>query len=140
MSVQNAPILALLRDTLGYLSQRQKVLAENVANANTPGFVPRDIGESDFEKALSRRMSRLDSAGRMMVTSPMHIASSGSASSLRLKAAENPDSEITIDGNAVVVEEQMTRVVDTQMRYETVVGLYQKSLGLLRLAARPPGR
>lgn len=138
MSVQDAPIFGLLRGTLGYLTQRQKVLAENVANANTPDYVPRDISDTAFEAALRRgaggtAMARTDSG---------HMAAPGksASSALALQAHEDPDTETTINGNAVVLEEQMTKVVDNQMRYETVVGLYQKSLGLVRMAARPPGR
>lgn len=140
MSVQNAPILGLLRDTLGYLTQRQRVLADNVANANTPGYVPKDISDSAFERALSNRMSAM-SGPTLAVTSAGHIASpSAGRAGLAVRAEADPDSEVTIDGNAVVLEEQMTKVVDTQMRYQTVVGLYEKSLGLIRLAARPPAR
>lgn len=139
MSVQDAPILGLLRDTLGYLTQRQKLLAENVANANTPGYVPRDISQSAFEKALTQNAPRGADSG-MTVTSAKHLGSPGARAGLTFTAEATPDSEVTVDGNAVVLEEQMTKVVDTQMRYETVIGLYQKSLGLIRLAARPPGR
>ncbi len=139
MSVQDAPILGLLRDTLGYLTQRQKVLAQNVANANTPGYVPRDIQESDFARALNQQAYGRTGA-QMTVTSARHLGSAGARDGLALRAESTPDSEVTIDGNAVVLEEQMSKVVDTQMRYETVVGLYQKSLGLIRMAARPPGR
>lgn len=139
MSVQDAPILGLLRETLGYLTQRQKVLAENVANANTPGYVPRDINESAFESALARTMGS-GSDRSMSVTSARHMTSDrgGDRTYMSLSPEAAPDSETTIDGNAVVLEEQMSKVVDTQMRYETVVGLYQKSLGLIRMAAKPP--
>jgi flagellar basal-body rod protein FlgB len=138
--VQNTPIIGLLRETLTYLTQRQKVLAENVANANTPGYMARDIQQSAFDQALARRAQGAAAPASMAVTSAGHIASPMTASSLAVDAQDAPDSEITIDGNAVVLEEQMTKVVDTQMRYETVVGLYEKSLGLIRLAARPPMR
>ncbi len=139
MGVQNAPVLGLLRETLSYLSQRQKVLADNVANANTPGYVPRDIGDTAFERALSRRASS-SAAPAMTVTSTGHIPAPAGRGRLGLRAESAPDSEVMINGNAVVLEDQMTKVVDTQMRYETVVGLYQKSLSLIRAAARPPGR
>ena len=57
-----------------------------------------------------------------------------------LSVSKSPDSETTLDGNAVVVEEQMMKIAETRMDFETMVGLYQKSLGLLRLASRAPGR
>jgi flagellar basal-body rod protein FlgB len=50
------------------------------------------------------------------------------------------DSETTMDGNAVVLEEQMARAAETRMAFETGIALYQKGLELMRMAARPPGR
>ena len=50
------------------------------------------------------------------------------------------DSETTIDGNAVVLEEQMSRSAEARMQFETGVALYQKGLALVRLAIRAPGR
>ena len=50
------------------------------------------------------------------------------------------DSETTLNGNAVVLEEQMLKLADARMNYDAAIGFYQKSLGLLKLAARAPGR
>jgi flagellar basal-body rod protein FlgB len=50
------------------------------------------------------------------------------------------DSETTIDGNAVVLEDQMAKASETRMQFETAITLYQKGLDLLRMAARAPGR
>ena len=50
------------------------------------------------------------------------------------------DSETTIDGNAVVLEEQMSAAAQTRMEFETGIALYQKGLELIRMAARAPGR
>ena len=43
-------------------------------------------------------------------------------------------------GNAVVVEEQMLKMAESRMAYDAAIGLYQKSLAMLRLATKPPGR
>ena len=51
-----------------------------------------------------------------------------------------PDSETTIDGNAVVLEDQMAKASDTRMQFDTAIALYQKGLDLLRMASRAPGR
>jgi len=40
----------------------------------------------------------------------------------------------------VVLEEEMIKMSDSRMQYDAAIGFYQKSLNLLRLAARPPGR
>jgi flagellar basal-body rod protein FlgB len=55
------------------------------------------------------------------------------------RTLKSPDSEVTLDGNAVVLEEQMIKVAETRMSYDAALGLYQKGLQLMRLAARRPG-
>jgi flagellar basal-body rod protein FlgB len=50
------------------------------------------------------------------------------------------DSEVTMDGNAVILEEEMTRAAETRLAFETGLALYQKGLDLVRLASRAPGR
>ena len=60
--------------------------------------------------------------------------------SIEAKVITRDDSETTMDGNAVVLEEQMARAAETRMSFETGIALYQKGLELVRMAARPPGR
>jgi flagellar basal-body rod protein FlgB len=50
------------------------------------------------------------------------------------------DSETTMDGNGVVLEEEMMKMTDARMNYDAAIGFYQKSLGMLRTAIRAPGR
>ena len=50
------------------------------------------------------------------------------------------DSETTLDGNKVVLEDQMAKMTEARMDYEAAIGFYQKSLEMLRMAARPPGK
>jgi flagellar basal-body rod protein FlgB len=129
----------LLSARLNMLETRQKTVAENVANANTPGFVPRDVDQSDFARSLSGlKQPRTDSVG-LSVTRVKHIASdpvSASAPGVSLRNA--PDSEVTMDGNAVVVEEQMLKINQIRSDFDTAISLYQKGLAMMRLAARSP--
>jgi flagellar basal-body rod protein FlgB len=60
--------------------------------------------------------------------------------SSQYKTVRSPDSEVTINGNAVVLEEEMMKMSDARMNYDAAIGFYQKSLTLLRMAARPPSR
>ena len=140
----NMTVFSLMKARLSMLGDRQKVIAENVANVSTPGFVPKDVDQEKFAAALQRMAKNgaaQGAAGRtqMAVTQAGHIAPQGGAT-LGIQASRSPDSETTLDGNAVVVEEQMMKIAETRMDFETMVGLYQKSLGLLRLATRSPGR
>lgn len=139
MAIDDAPVFAMLKSSMQWLNSRQKTLAENVANANTPGYTPRDISAAAFEKALA---SQVRKPVNLAVTDDGHIAAppGGTHMASSLKAVEAPDSATTINGNSVVLEDQMTKVADTRMRYEMVVGLYTKSLNLVRAAAKSPTR
>lgn len=132
-------VFSLLKTRLNMLGERQRVIADNVANVSTPGYKPRDVDMDAFNKALasaSQGGGKLHAAS-LTLTNTMHQVPTG-RSSANVTIQSAPDSESTLDGNSVVVEEQMMKIAETRMDFETMVGLYQKSLGLLRLAARPP--
>jgi flagellar basal-body rod protein FlgB len=136
VSVTDLPLLNQIKGRLGWLDDRQRVIAQNVANSDTPGYMARDLKTpTDFAAAL-----RQGGGGVQMVrTSAMHIAPARSNVE-HFQAADAPDSETTLDGNSVVVEEQMLKMAESRMAYDAAIGFYQKSMQMLRLAAKPPGR
>ena len=129
------PLLSQIKGRLSWLDERQRVIAQNVANADTPGYVGRDLNQpADFAAAM-----RAGGGGVQMTrTSAMHIAPAGQQT--RFDTVTAPDSETTLDGNAVVVEEQMLKMAESRMAYDAAIGFYQKSMQMLRMAARAPGR
>ncbi len=133
MSLADLPVLDMLRTQMKWHHSRQRVLAENVANADTPGFQAQDLERVDFSKMLASASSS-QSVGTAR-TNPMHIgnASSSSAGS-QFKASGNGDFETTPSGNAVVLEEQMIQITANQMDYQAATTLYSKSINLLRMA------
>ncbi|WP_420471430.1 MULTISPECIES: flagellar basal body rod protein FlgB [unclassified Brevundimonas] len=135
MGFTDLPLLGQIKGRLSWLDQRQRVIAENVANSDTPGYVGRDLTQpTDFAAAL-----RNGGGVRMTRTSAMHIAPADQGAT-RFDTVKAPDSETTLDGNAVVVEEQMLKMAESRMAYDAAIGFYQKSMQMLRAAARPPGR
>ena len=74
----------------------------------------------------------------MTRTSANHIAPAAAQNRFHTSAA--PDSETTLDGNTVVVEEQMLKMAESRMAYDAAISFYQKSMNMLRTAARGPGR
>ena len=134
--LDDIPLFSMLRGRLGYLSERQRVIAENVANADTPGYAPHDL--KPFTLAAP------SSAGQALapaMTSAMHLAgvTAGRRASGVYKPQNSPDSETTLDGNSVVLEDEMMKLTQARMDYDAAISFYQKSLGLLRLAAKRPG-
>lgn len=141
MNLSDSPYFATLRARLDHLGERQARIAENIANANTPGYVPRDVDLKRFEDAVSRAAQRTTSGRLPMArTHAMHMPAGGAAMTAPVRSVSRPDSETTLDGNAVVLEEQTMRAAETRMQFESSLALYQKGLQLMRMAAKPPGR
>ncbi len=136
MDLANTQFFGLLRARLDHLSERQRLIAENIANSSTPSYRPRDLDTAGFERMLA---SAAGGRGLTMTrTNPAHMVAGGATEAPQVVTRD--DSETTIDGNAVVLEEQMARAAETRMQYETGLALYQKGLDLVRMAARAPGR
>lgn len=134
-------IFATLKARMQVLSTRERVVAENIANANTPGFTPKDVNLDGFESALRAARRGGNSAahgGGLARTHAGHIAAPQNAAGNLLQIRDTPDSETTIDGNRVVVEEQMLKLSDTRGQYEQAASLYRTGLQFLRTAARTP--
>ena len=137
MNIESIPLFSMLRSRLGYLTQREGLISQNVANADTPGYAPSDLKPFTFAETLKATAANAGGVEAAR-TNPAHIAGKIEAKST-WKTMDAPDSEARLDGNQVVLEEQMIKMSDARADYDTAVGLYTQSLGLLRLAARKPG-
>ena len=134
MSLDAVPLFAMLKARMGYETQRQRVLGENVANSDTPGYAPRDLAGFTFAGALNAAAGGVDPAR----TNAAHMTGRVRQGSFKANAA--PDGEVRLDGNQVVLEEEMTKMSDSRGAYDAAVTLYQQSLNMLRTAARAPGK
>ncbi|MGB3810182.1 MAG: flagellar basal body protein [Parvibaculum sp.] len=138
MSIGDLPIFSMMKQRLHWLTERQQVLAQNVANANTPGYEAKDLKELDFGAMVDASGPKL----APVATNAGHIGSpiAGSGAGLDFGRArggqivKTPDFETSPNGNSVTLEDQMVKVAQTQMDYEAVTTLYSKGLGLVRIA------
>jgi flagellar basal-body rod protein FlgB len=108
---------------LAWVDKRQGLLAQNIANANSPGYVAKDL--QPFAKLLAQSMPD------MAVTNAAHMT--GTSSVGRTDPMIRP-SERAPDGNAVSIETEMTKVADDASTQALVTNLYHKYLGLFRIA------
>lgn len=127
MSVTDLPLFSILKTRMYWLNERQRVLAENVANADTPGFRGRDLKQLDFHDALKSA----DSV-QLATTTPGHIG--GTAATSRFPTDNRGGFETTPRGNAVVLEDEMLKVAQTQMDHQAATQLYARSIGLIKTA------
>lgn len=140
MSLAGIPLFSMLQKRLGYLTEQQKVLSENIANADTAKYVPEDLKAFSFQAEVSKAQAAAGAGpGMMAVTQPGHMQPKGGGGSA-WKSVKTPDSETTMNGNSVVLEEEMIKMSDARMNYDAAISFYQKSMNLLRMASRAPGR
>ncbi len=117
-------VVALAERRLLWLDRRQGVLAQNVANADTPGYRPQDV--APFGRLLA------DAAGPdLAITNARHIAPPGGALRGRV---DRTAAERTPNGNAVSLDEQALRIADTDGQHNLAMGLHRKYLALFRTA------
>jgi flagellar basal-body rod protein FlgB len=125
MGISDIPILSMLRMRMQWHQERQRVLAENVANADTPNYRPRDLAPPNFENTLQTVSLAL------ATTEPGHISGDGGT-----QFAETTDQryEVRPRGNAVNHEDEMLKLAGNQMDYDAVASLYTHSLALIKTA------
>ncbi|WP_417482152.1 flagellar basal body rod protein FlgB [Maricaulis sp.] len=123
---------------MSFHAQRQRVIAENVANANTPGYVAQDLDQNEFQRVLQDQLQARSAASSSARNGPSVPALS--SPTRQWQSQDAPDSETTVNGNSVVLEEQMIRANENRLEYESALSLYQKSLSMIRTAIRQAGR
>lgn len=116
---------------MDYLAQRQAIISQNIANADTPGYRPQDLAEADFGAILGESSS---SGVGLARTRPGHIAP-GTGGRAGFEVEDDRSVwEVAPSGNAVVMEEQLIAASKTLTDYALATSLYQKQVGLVRTA------
>jgi flagellar basal-body rod protein FlgB len=128
MAITDIPIFGMLRTRMSWHQERQRLLAENVANADTPKFRPRDLAPPQFD-----RQSPGISSIELRRTEAAHVGGSA-AGGTSFQAARGGGYDIRPSGNAVNLEDEMLKVASNQMDYQAATTLYTRSLALLKTA------
>jgi flagellar basal-body rod protein FlgB len=118
-----------MSDRMGWLSARQGVLAQNIANADTPEYVPHDVKALKFDDHMSQVASVIQAR-----TDPMHLSGKASQAASIDDQKTKKQYETAPVGNSVVLEEQMTRLADAQHSYQLMTNLYRKHIEMLKMA------
>jgi flagellar basal-body rod protein FlgB len=128
MQIGGLNLFQALTDKMRWHQERQGVLAENVANADTPGYIQRDLEAFQFDTDVKSVATLTTSA-----TSPNHISVTSGGRNARFGADSAPF-EVTPSGNGVTLEDEMMRVAGNDMDYQAVTALYTRSVRILKVA------
>lgn len=131
MDMFGLSIVNVTQNKLGYLAEKQKVIASNIANADTPGYIAKDVEEPDFAGMVRKNMSnRL----QMTVTNPKHMVSAPVQGGAYKVYTPKPDTALTIDGNGVNIEEQLNEASKVKSEHEKLLTIYGKYKTMLQTA------
>ena len=128
----NSQLFSMLKNKMMWHQSRQKLLAQNVANADTPGYVPQDLKKPDFKKEMSM-------ADKMRITThrthQSHLAGDPITPDTKgFRKLEKEGWETTPSGNSVVLEQEMMKVTQNQMDYQAATTLYARALTLIKVS------
>lgn len=134
MDLQKLTFFQVAQQRMDWLAQRQKVVSENLANANTPGYVAKDLKPVDFQKELSRSLAKETASIPATRTDPAHLTGTlPQAGPYRVETTRRP-AEYTLDKNGVDVEQQMEKAAENRSQYEITSNLVMKNLSMIRTA------
>lgn len=131
MDYSQLGLFRLTAQRFRWLEQRQEVLAQNIANADTPGYLPNDL--IPFERHLAQQARAGVGHLAPTVTQSGHLPGRGGGE-------ETPEArmrdvyDVAPSGNEVVLEQQLMQVTETAMQHQMASGLYRKHLGMIRMA------
>lgn len=128
-------LLSLFSDKMNYLTQKQEVIAKNVASANIAGYRPMEI--ESFDSVLQKKMMATKTSASMQMerTNPKHLSGvSSNGGGAYATSKEKDVYEVKPSGNAVVLEQQLAELGQTNQDYSTITGLYKKMAGLIKTA------
>ncbi len=138
--ISDLPTFFGLRERMRFLQTRQKLLAQNVAHADTPGYKPKDLRQigidpvsrgADQSRNLTGAVQVWPTANGLAVTNPLHFAGAEGDDAATARGATY---ETRPSGNAVDLENEMMKVSQNQIDFQAAANLYQRSLSTMKIA------
>lgn len=133
MDLKNLTVFNMANKNMQYLSARQQVIAENIANASTPGYLARDIQKPSFEDEMS---SATVAGLKLNLTNSKHLQGIPNKNQgSYLVYTPQPSEALTIDGNGVILEEQMNEASKISSEYKRMITIFNKYRSLMQISS-----
>lgn len=132
MAINIDKALGAFPHALELRSRRAEILANNLANGDTPGFMARDV---DFKNVLSGMMGEQTDTPALQATQPRHeqgLLSPDSISGLMYRMASQP----SVDGNTVDMQKERTEFVRNTQEFQAALTFLNSKLKGLTMAIK----
>ncbi|MCH8237732.1 MAG: flagellar basal body rod protein FlgB [Proteobacteria bacterium] len=130
MELEKLSLFSVAKKRLAWLSRRQEVIAQNIANADTPEYRARDLKPLKFRDLVRSR----NTGTGMKVTNARHLRGIAKGAGEFDEGEIRKPFETSPTGNSVVLEEQMAKLNETSIGHRLTTELYKKNLNLIRMA------
>ena len=130
-SIFDTASMQAARAALGGLTRRQEAVSGNVANIDTVGYQRRVV---NFEDALQARMH--SSATELRTSDPRHLSGGGLTGNTQSSIETRDVVSTRNDMNNVSIDEEMSLMVETQLRYQALTQSLGRRIGTLRTVIR----
>ena len=131
MPINNITLFQAMGAKLDYLDTRQKVISQNIANADTPNYRPKDLTEVDFGRVLTNVTK--DKSIRMNSTQRGHLPAHNAVNDPR-NIKQKESYEVAPAENSVILEEQMLKATQTSIDHGLMLNVMKKNMGMIRMA------
>ena len=129
MTVQSTQLFSMLGDKMNWLTQRQRIVSQNIANADTPRYQASDLKPLEFSRAMREQTTKL----QMTATSKQHLLADFEQGPYKSMKERIPY-ETAPTGNGVVLEEQMLKLNDTYQQYNLSTSIFKKYTQMYKIA------
>ncbi|WP_248285210.1 flagellar basal body protein [Alteriqipengyuania abyssalis] len=133
MSETSPALLRGIGVAMRHLSDRQQVIAQNIANGDTPGYKARELEAPSFAGMVDANGAGRVARPTVQISSEMRALGARQQSSSAIILDENIV-ETKPDGNNVTLEEQVLKLGAVQSEFTALTNLYRKQMQLLKTA------
>lgn len=136
MDLNNLTVFNMAKQNMDYLSLKEKVIAGNIANASTPNYLAKDVTKPSFLDNLKENKPLLE----LNKTNPKHlgelksVAKNNQIKNMAVVYTPKPSDALTIDGNGVILEDQMNKASKASSEYKRMITIYNSYKKMLSTA------
>jgi flagellar basal-body rod protein FlgB len=129
MDTQTPALLKALQTQMKWATTRQSVISQNIANADTPGYLAKDLERPDFKRVL-----KATTTSSLTQTNSMHLAAGREANGFATKKLKG--GSMSISGNGVDLERENIEMAKTRDMHSLATSVYRKFTDMNRLALK----
>jgi flagellar basal-body rod protein FlgB len=130
MNLNDIGLIAMLGRRMSWLGRNHDVLAQNIANANTPGYKARALKPRPFRTMVAEAGGPI----ALTLTAAGHMPGMQAPARDGVRPQRDPY-EVTITGNSVSIEQQAVKIGRNAMDYQLATTLYGKAVDMLRVVS-----